>query len=73
VLEEMIAYGQRVISFTIEAFDGSQYQNVFTGTTIGHKKIASFAKQETDKLRITINHAKAAPVLRNISAYLVKE
>ncbi|MES2331382.1 MAG: alpha-L-fucosidase [Bacteroidota bacterium] len=71
VLEEMIAYGQRVSNFMIEAFDGTQYQTIFTGTTIGRKKIASFKKQETDKLRVTIGSAKAAPVLRGVSAYLI--
>jgi alpha-L-fucosidase len=72
VLEEMIAYGQRVSAFTIEAFDGQAFQTVFTGTTIGRKKIASFPLQETDQLRITIQQAKAVPVLRSISAYQVK-
>ncbi len=71
VLEEMISYGQRISNFTVEIFDGKKYQAVFNGTTIGRKKIASFTKQETDRLRITIDHAKAAPVLRGISAYLV--
>lgn len=69
VLEEMIQLGQRVQSFTIDVWDGMVYQNVFTGTTIGRKKIAVFAEQNTDKIRITITHAKAVPLLRNISAY----
>lgn len=73
VLEEMIRYGQRVSSFTIESFDGTHYQPVFTGTTIGRKKIASFPKQETQKLRITIHTSKAAPVLRGISGYWMGE
>jgi len=73
VLEEMIRYGQRVSSFSIASFDGTRYQTVFTGTTIGHKKIANFAKQETQKLRITIHSSKAAPVLRGISGYWVGE
>jgi alpha-L-fucosidase len=73
VLEEMIKYGQRVMAFTIEAFDGTNYRPVFTGTTMGRKKIAMFAKQETDKIRITITHSKAAPILRNISAYLIDQ
>jgi alpha-L-fucosidase len=63
-LEEMLAYGQRVIDFTIEAFDGKEYKVVYKGTTIGRKKIAVFKKQQTDRLRVTIHHAKAAPVLR---------
>ena len=72
-LEEMLTYGQRVIDFTIEAFDGNAYKLVYTGTTIGRKKIASFKEQLTDKLRVTIQHAKAAPVLRGIAGYLVKD
>jgi alpha-L-fucosidase len=71
VLEEMITYGQRVQSFIIEMFDGNSFQPVYRGTTIGRKKIATFAKQETDKIKITITHAKAAPVLRGVSAYLI--
>ena len=69
VLEEMIAYGQRVSAFTIEAFDGKEFKTVFTGSTIGRKKIASFPQQETTQLRITLRNAKAAPVLRSIAAY----
>ncbi|GAC1441589.1 MAG: alpha-L-fucosidase [Sediminibacterium sp.] len=69
VLEEMIQYGQRVRSFTIETFNGQHYETVFNGTTIGRKKIALFATRDTDRVRITIRDAKAIPVLRNISAY----
>lgn len=72
VLEEMISFGQRVMNFTIESFDGNEYKHVFTGTTIGRKKIASFKEQYTGKLRVIIQQAKAAPVLRGISGYLVK-
>lgn len=71
VLEEMISYGQRVSAFTIESFDGEAFKTVFTGTTIGRKKIARFPEQETTQLRIVIQQAKAAPVLRSISAYQI--
>ena len=72
VLEEMLTYGQRISDFTIESFNGTAYQTIYTGTTIGRKKIASFNVQETNKIRITIKNSKAPPVLRNISAFLVK-
>ncbi len=71
VLEEMIQYGQRVKTFTIEVYDGHDYQRVFSGTTIGRKKIAQFKDCETNKIRITIGNAKAAPVLREISGFLI--
>ncbi len=69
VLEEMISLGQRVMGFQIETWDGTEYSKVYTGTTIGRKKIAVFPKQVTDRLRITITEAKDVPVLRNIAAY----
>jgi len=71
VLEEMIKYGQRVQAFTIEVSDGNSYRTVFTGTTIGRKKIAVFEKQETDKIKITITRAKAVPVLRGVAGYMI--
>lgn len=71
VLEEMIRYGQRVAAFTIELYQNGQYEKVFTGTTIGRKKIASFEGKETDRIRITVQEAKAAPVLRSIAAYAI--
>ena len=69
VMEEMIKFGQRVKSFIIEIYDGTNYRPVFNGTTIGRKKIAIFTTTQTDRIRITITHAKAPPVLRAISAY----
>ncbi|MEN9684377.1 MAG: hypothetical protein RLZZ28_163, partial [Bacteroidota bacterium] len=33
-LEEMISFGQRIGSFSIESFDGTAYQTIFTGTTV---------------------------------------
>ncbi len=73
VLEEMLQYGQRVQAFTIEAYDGRKYQLVFTGTTIGRKRIAQFPETETGRIRIVITHAKAAPVLRNIAGYWLSQ
>ena len=72
VIEEMLSYGQRISEFTIEALQGTAYQTIYTGTTIGRKKIASFEKLETSQIRITIKKSKAAPILRNIAAYLIK-
>jgi alpha-L-fucosidase len=71
VLEEMIAYGQRVKGFTIEQWDGSGYQPVFTGTTIGHKKIAVFPDITTKRIRIKITDSKAMPLLRSADAYRI--
>ena len=73
VLEEMIAYGQRVQSFAIEARINGDYQTVFSGTTIGRKKIAVFPLVHTNAIRLKITGSKAIPVLRNLSGYHIRE
>jgi alpha-L-fucosidase len=73
VLEEMIAYGQRVQSFAIEARINGDYQTVFSGTTIGRKKIAVFPLVHTNAIRLKITGSKAIPVLRNLSGYHIRK
>lgn len=71
-LEEMIDYGQRVIAFSIEYWNNGQFEKIFSGTTIGRKKIASFNTIKTNRIRITIHETKAPVVLRSVSAYHIK-
>ncbi|MNY72802.1 hypothetical protein D3C86_2114430 [compost metagenome] len=69
----MISYGQRVINFSIEYLKDGQFEKIYSGTTIGRKKIASFPAIQTDKIKIVIHKTKAPVVLRNISAYLIED
>lgn len=71
-LEEMIDFGQRVIAFSIEYRNNGKYEKVFSGTTVGRKKIARFNTVITDQIRITIHQTKAPVVLRSVSAYHIK-
>lgn len=65
--------GQRVKAFTLEAFVGDEWQVVATGSTIGYKRILRFPTVETQKLRFTINDAKACPLLSNVEIYRGEE
>lgn len=70
VLQEYIQLGQRVRNFSIEAWDGSSWQQVAQATTIGHKRIVSLEQPfETQKIKISIEGSKACPVLSNIEIY----
>ncbi len=71
VLEEMIRFGQRVSNFTIELLNDTRFEKVFTGTTIGRKKIARFQPYHTKKIRVTLLNAKAEPVLRSVTGYMM--
>ena len=69
ILEEYIELGQRIRSFTVEAWDGTQYREISRGTTIGKKRILQFQTQMTAKIRVNITSSKASPVLSNIGLY----
>lgn len=69
VLQEYIRLGQRVKTFTVEAWQGNAWKEIATGTTIGYKRIFSLAPLETDKLRINITGSKACPVISNIDVF----
>ena len=69
VLQESIEYGQRIISFSIEVWDGDKYYEVTKGTTVGRKRIIQFSPQQVSKLRLLIKESKAAPVMHSIEIY----
>lgn len=73
LVQEYIRLGQRVKAFTLEAFVGDEWQVVATGSTIGYKRILRFPTVETQKLRFTINDAKACPLLSNVEIYRGEE
>lgn len=72
-LQEYIALGQRVKSFSVEAFVNNNWIEITKGTTIGHKRLLRFPEIKTEKIRVNILDSKAAPVIANIAAYKTKE
>ncbi len=70
VMQEYIKLGQRVKSFNIEILnDNGEWQQVYSGTTIGYKRIAKIDTIITTKIRINIQDSKAAIVMSNIEVY----
>lgn len=70
VMQEFIKLGQRVKSFSIEAQNNNgEWSQIYTGTTIGYKRIAKVDPTEATKIRININDSKAAIVMSNIEIY----
>jgi alpha-L-fucosidase len=69
LLQEFIKLGQRVKSFSIEAWDGKRWRTVSEGTTIGYKRILKLKEVNTSKIRINISDSKACPVLSNVEVY----
>lgn len=69
LLQEYIKLGQRVKSFTIEAKTNDGWKTIGAGTTIGYKRIIKVDPVEAGSVRISINDAKACPVLSTIELF----
>jgi alpha-L-fucosidase len=69
MLQEYIPLGQRVESFYIEQWDGSEWIEIVTGTTIGYKRLLRFQPVTTDSIRLVIHNSRAAPLISAVSIY----
>ena len=69
LLQEYIRLGQRVKSFTVEAWKDNGWVKIAEGTTIGYKRILKIDPIQTTKIRVTITDSKACPVIANVEVY----
>ncbi|MEI6808966.1 MAG: alpha-L-fucosidase [bacterium] len=63
LLEEYQVIGQRISSFSLEAWRDGKWVHVTDGRTVGHKRALPFAEITATKVRIKIE-ARANPALR---------
>jgi alpha-L-fucosidase len=69
ILQEYIKLGQRVKSFTVEAWKNNAWQKIAEGTTIGYKRILRIDPLTTNKIRVNITDSKACPVISNAEVF----
>ena len=68
-LQEHILTGQRIASFTLEAWDGTEWKEFARGTTVGYKRLLRTEDVKTNKVRLTINDSRESPTLCNFGLY----
>lgn len=69
LVQEYIKLGQRIKSFTVEAYVNAEWRELAKETTIGYKRILRLQTVEATKLRFTINDSKSCPLISNIGIY----
>ncbi|TDQ06966.1 alpha-L-fucosidase [Pedobacter metabolipauper] len=69
LIQENIALGQRIKSFSVDYWDGNIFKKLDQQTTIGRKRILVFPKVKTSRIRLTILQSNASPVLTNIQLF----
>jgi alpha-L-fucosidase len=70
VIQEAVAVGQRVEAWSVEADRDGQWTRISEGTTIGYKRIARCEPVTTRQVRLTIQRARACPVISTIGIYM---
>ena len=68
-LGEYIELGVRVCGYKVEALVDGEWIELADKKSIGYKRLICFAPVTTDKIRLTIYDAAAAPVLREFGLY----
>jgi alpha-L-fucosidase len=69
LLQEYLALGQRVKSFSVDAWKNDRWTIVGKATTVGHKRILKIGPIETDKIRVTILESRACPVISTLEIF----
>lgn len=72
LIQEFIPLGQRVRSFTVDAYVKGIFNQVARGLTIGNRRIVRFQTVNTHRLKINLE-AKACPLIANIEVYRVPD
>ena len=71
VIQEDIAHGERVRIYTVEGMVNGQWQEICTGSCIGHKRIEQFQTQNCSAVKLIINESVQLPIIKNFSAFMV--
>lgn len=69
VTMEWLVNGQSVQKYTIQVRAGSEWKTVYSGTTIGHKKIDIFPPVTTQHVRLNILSASSTPRIREFELF----
>ena len=73
ILQEDLSKGQRVLAFSIEGMnEQEQWNKVYEGTSVGHKRICLFNPVTMKKIKVTFTNTKANPQISGFAAYNIK-
>ncbi len=68
-IREPIMMGQRIKAYTVEVKSGNEWIEVSKGTTIGNKKLDRIDAVKSRYVRLTINDARACPLISEVGLY----
>jgi alpha-L-fucosidase len=73
MIMERLNNGQRVQAFRIETWDGSGWQFLAAGTSVGHKRVERFGAQTASRVRLRIVSSTDAAEIREFQLFFTGE
>ncbi|MGH7651103.1 MAG: alpha-L-fucosidase [Gemmatimonadaceae bacterium] len=70
MLGEDLKVGQRVESFAVDAWNGSDWNQIASGTTIGYKRLLQIPDVTAQKVRVRILKARITPSIATFDLFL---
>jgi alpha-L-fucosidase len=71
ILMEQITEGERIRGYVIEGLVGSEWKQLCSGQSVGHKRIQRFTATDVSKVRLRVPKCEAEPIIRKLAAYQV--
>ena len=69
ILQEDLAFGERVRGFVLEGRTGGVWSALGRGTAIGHKRILPVEAREVNAVRLRVTEAAAPPRIRRVAVF----
>jgi len=66
---EWLVDGQKVQKYAIQVLNGAKWKTLYSGTTIGHKKIDLFDRTAAQRVRLNILSASSTPRIREFQLF----
>jgi alpha-L-fucosidase len=69
IVQEDCRYGQRVLGFRLEGRAAGGWTTLYTGSSIGHKRIVPVAPADYRALRLSVTESMGTPRIRRLAAF----
>jgi alpha-L-fucosidase len=66
---EWLGDGQKVQKYAIQVMEDARWETVYSGTTIGHKKIDIFSPIRAQRVRLNVLSAFSTPRIREFQLF----
>jgi len=73
VVQEAIQKGQHISAFKVEVLDQGQWKSIYSGTTIGNKRIVRFPKRKINAIALIVTDFRAMALIAEMGLYLDEE